>query len=75
MLTIFRNSKCERNNGWVRITSWITLVLYSAVVGGTENSPVAVEGVQEKSVPDGVIESVSMGIKYELTRLKQVQKD
>ena len=36
--------------------------------GGTKNSLIAVEGPTKKSVSDGMIESASMDIKYELKR-------
>ena len=41
---------------------------------GTKNSPIAVEGPTKKSVSDGMIESESMDIKYELKRAKNCTK-
>ena len=42
--------------------------------GGTNNSPIAVKVPTKKSVSDGMIESASMDVKYELKRKKNVQK-
>ena len=42
--------------------------------GGTKNLPIAVEGPTKKSVSDGMIESASMDIKYELKRAKNCTK-
>ena len=47
------------------------LTLFSSTCnGGTKNSPIALEGPTIKSVSDGIIESASMDIKYELKRAK-----
>ena len=42
--------------------------------GGTKYSPIAVEGPTKKRVSDGMIESASMDIKYELKRAKKLYK-